>query len=171
MRILSRPHSRLSPNPRTILASSKSHPTTSTNDGFLARPWKRITRRHAPEAIYVFAKRNYKVHANLCITRRNTRSFVTVLDTGAGSSFIRKDIIPQSHWPLIQILREAVQIRDAGNRTVNVAGRITLAVELGNHVEALSFYVVGRLSTQVLLGCDFATNTSKRSDRENGSLN
>ena len=30
-----------------------------------------------------------------------------------------------------------------------------LGVELGNRVEAVSFYVFERLSTQVLLGCDF----------------
>ena len=38
---------------------------------------------------------------------------------------------------------------------MNVGGKITLAMELGKRFEAVSFYAVESLCTQVLLGCDF----------------
>ena len=97
--------------------------------------------------------------------------FFTVLDTGVGSGYIRKYILPQWQWPLIQPLHESVQIQDAGNRSVNVAGKITLVAELKNRVEALSFYVVQHLSTKVLLDAIIATNISKQFDLERESLN
>ena len=51
--------------------------------------------------------------------------------------------------------REGVCIKDAGNRNGKIDGKINLTVELGHRVEAISFYVVERLTTQIILGCDF----------------
>ena len=79
---------------------------------------------------------------------------VSAVDTGEESSFLQKDI-PRRKWPLIELLREFVKIRDAGNRSVRVGGNLSLEAEHGNLVEAVSFYVVECISTQVLLGCDF----------------
>lgn len=82
------------------------------------------------------------------MTRRHMRRFVMVLDTGAGSILIRKDILLQSQWPFIH--------------PVNVGGKITLAVELVNRVEAVSFYFVECLSTQDLLGLRLLRQTCQR---------
>ena len=46
-------------------------------------------------------------------------------------------------------------IWDAGNRRVALRGTINLTVELGTGVEVVTFLVVDRLSTQVIIGCDF----------------
>ena len=43
------------------------------------------------EAVYILAKRNYKVHENSGMSTKNMRRFVAILDTGAVSSFIRQD--------------------------------------------------------------------------------
>ena len=50
---------------------------------------------------------------------------------------------------------EGVRIKDAGNCNFRIAGKITLTVMLGHRVESISFYSVERLTTQVILGCDF----------------
>ena len=55
----------------------------------------------------------------------------------------------------IRPLDDELVIRDAGNRNVAFRGTINLTVELGTRVEAVPFLVVDRLSTQVILGCDF----------------
>ena len=60
----------------------------------LERPWHRVRSDTAPEAVYVLARRNYKVHANIGETVRHTTRFVVVLDTGAASSFINLRDIP-----------------------------------------------------------------------------
>ena len=56
---------------------------------------------------------------------------------------------------MIRPNREGVRIKDAGNRNVKTAGKISLTVMSGNRVENISFYVVERLTTQVILVCDF----------------
>ena len=55
----------------------------------------------------------------------------------------------------IRPLDDEPVIRDAGNRRVALRGTINLTVELGTRVEVVPFLVVDRLSTQVILGCDF----------------
>ena len=52
-------------------------------------------------------------------------------------------------------MREGIRIKDAGNRNVKIAGKITLTVMLGNRGGSISFYVIERLTTQVILGCHF----------------
>ena len=56
---------------------------------------------------------------------------------------------------MIRPNREGVRIKDAGNRNVKTAGKISLTVMSGNRVENISFYVVEHLTTQVILGWDF----------------
>ena len=51
--------------------------------------------------------------------------------------------------------REGVRIKDTGNLNIIIAGKITLTGIVDHRVEAISFYVVERPTTQVLLGCDF----------------
>ena len=83
------------------------------------------------------------------------RRYVTILDTGAGSSYVRKDILPDKIMPLIGPLKTTINIKDAGNKRVDISGSIDLTVQLGTRQEVIQFYVVERLSTDVILGCDF----------------
>ena len=100
----------------------------------------------------MLAKRNYKYHADIGLTRRHRRRFEAILDTGAGSSFIRKEALPEKKWSLIRPIGEGVRIKDAGNRNIRIAWKITLTVMLVHRVESISFYVVEHLTTQVILG-------------------
>lgn len=68
----------------------------SESVGQLCRLWRRAKRQffHS-ENIFVLARHNYKVYANLGFTGPVTTRCVIILDTGAGSSFIPKDVILQ----------------------------------------------------------------------------
>ena len=125
------------------------------SDGALQRPWRRITRKRHKGDLFVLARRNYKIHADLGFTRRDMARFEVTLDTGAGSSFVRKDVIPEKYWPSIRPLREDVRVRDAGNRSVRIAGTLDLVVNIGSRLETVRFYVVDKLAVTVILGCDF----------------
>ena len=131
---------------------------TNNNDiniGILARPWQRIKKKTDPETLFVLAKRNYKVHAYLGITARATTQYVVILDTGAGSSFIRHSSLPPGADKRIKPLRSSVKIKDANNRSINVIGTVNLTCEMGSRREIVTFYVVERLATEAILGCDF----------------
>jgi len=158
-------HSRYMNKKITVLKrpNASNDPTSpvATNDalttsvGLLKRPWRRVKRKQEPKAIFVLARRNYQVYTNIGFSRRATRRFLTVLDTGAGSSSLRKDLLPPEAWKDIRPLTQKTRIRDAGNRSVAILGTVNLAVELGSRTEMVTFKVVERLAVDLILGCDF----------------
>ena len=112
-RVLSRPNKRiedLSPRPtkhkRNISVLSKSKTPKSVEEdqviGLLQRPWRRIQREKQSQTVFVMAKRNYKIAAYLGLTRRAMKRFIVVLDTGAGSSFIRTSALSPDLQKLIK---------------------------------------------------------------------
>jgi len=123
--------------------------------GFLQRPWRRVKRVTNPEAIFIMAKRNYKVYANIGQTQSMTKRFVTVLDTGAGSSFIRTDELPNRLREEIKPLTDEANVRNASGKPVHIRGTITLSVNLGCRTDEVTFMVVDNLATAVILGCDY----------------
>ena len=80
-----------------------------------------------------------------------TQRFKSILDTGAGSSVIRKNIFPDELLEKISALDDEAVIWGAGNRIVALHGSINLTVALVIRVEVVLFLVVDRLSTQVIL--------------------
>ena len=121
----------------------------------MQQPWRRIRKREEPDTVFVMAKRNYKIHADIGITRRATRKFVAVLDTGAGPSFIRRDVLPDDIGAIIRKDPTAPKIIDANKRKVEIDGVIDLSVNIGGRVETVRFNVVPRLAVDVIIGCDF----------------
>jgi len=101
------------------------------------------------------AKRNYKIHADIGITRRFTKRFVAVLDTGAGPSFIKRNVLPHGINHLLRKSTSETKIVDANERQVEVDGVIELSVIIGGRVESVQFNVVPRLAVDVIIGCDF----------------
>ena len=108
-----------------------------------------------PDTVFVMVRRNYKVYANLGITRRQTRRYSVILDTGAGSSFIRKDVLHEKAWKLIRPDPSPIKTKDANNRPIQPVGVVSLAVDIGGRVEVINFKVVERLAVPVILGCDY----------------
>ena len=103
----------------------------------------------------MLANRNFKVNAYIGLTTHATMRYTTVLDTGAGSSFIKESCLPPGTEKLIKPLHSAVRIKDANNRALVVAGRINLSCQIGSRKDIVTFYVVDRLATDVILGCDY----------------
>ena len=58
-------------------------------------------------------------------------------------------------------LPEQVRVRDANNRRLNILGTVELNVRIGNRQDKVNFYVVERLATDFILGCDFCYRNVK----------
>ena len=101
------------------------------------------------------AKRNYKIHVDFGITGRSTKRFVEVLDTGAGPSFIKRDVLPNGINHLLRKSTSTTKIVDTNERQVEVDGFIELSVNIGGRIESVRFNVVPRLAVDVIIGCDF----------------
>ena len=89
-------------------------------------------------------RRNYRVDAYFGISVNALVRITSVLDTGAGSSFIRKSLIPDSMHHRIQPYLERSNIKDANNRRVNSDGIISFETRL---VPELSWF--GLMPTNV----------------------
>ena len=100
-------------------------------------------------------RQNYRVNALVGPTRHNMASFASVLDTGAGSSFIRKEVLPKQLLDKVRAVHERPDIRDANNNRVSILGTLRLLVQLGSRQDTVTFNVVSNLGTDVILGCDF----------------
>ena len=77
---------------------------------------------------------------------------LTVMDTGAGPNFIRKDLLPTEAD--IETV-DTPDICDANGHLLGIEGSIRLAVRLNNQYSIVEFYVCKTLSVPVLLGCDY----------------
>ena len=76
--------------------------------------------------------------------------YTTILDTGAGSSYIRKGILCNRLLPLVRPLRSGIAVKDANNKRVNIDGTLNLVVQLSTRIQTVQFYVVDKLSTNVI---------------------
>ena len=86
-------------------------------------------------AVFVLAKRNYKVYADVSITVRETRQFIDVIDTRTGSSFVRHDELSPEVRKSVQPLTEEVNIRNGSGKQIQIIGNIQLTVQIGTVVE------------------------------------
>ena len=149
-----RPHKILPTNPHADQEEEQPR-TNPPGIGFLRRPWQQVKSHDDPEAVFVLAKRNYKVYANIGLDTRHMTRFMTVLDTGAGSSFIRLGEIPHGMRDRIQPLPSEANIRNASGKPVPIMGTIDLQVQIGSTLEKVTFLVADKLAVAVILGCDF----------------
>lgn len=72
------------------------------------------------------------VYANLVLTLRETTLYDVILDTGALSRFIHKDVIPQLQCSLVKHPRFDVLFKVVGNHRVNIVETIDISVEVGS---------------------------------------
>lgn len=89
------------------------------------------------------------------MTLRATKLFVTVLNTGAGSSSIRTNEITNWFREKIKPLDDDFNIGNASRKPVPVCGSINLMVNIRYITEEVGFFVVDNLATAVILGCDY----------------
>ena len=119
------PHS-----PKTILTSrNKAQNEHNTRRGELRRPWIQYRDSRAPVRVFLMTKRNFKVYADIGDSPTRLLRTLSVLDTGAGPNFIRKnalpagDLTPLSYGPL-------PDIADANSNHIQVKGITRLLVRL-----------------------------------------
>ena len=99
-------------------------------------------------------KRNFKVYADIGDSSTRLLRTLSVLDTGAGPNFIRKnappsgDLTPISYGPL-------PYIADANSNPIQVKGITRLLVRLKIRAYWVEFIVCDSLAAPIILGCEF----------------
>ena len=98
-------------------------------------------------------KRNFKVYTDIGVKPALLARRLSVIDTGAGSNFIRKDDLPRGvtnirHGPM-------PNVADANNNPIKMTGLVNLVVRLGTRLVRVEFIVCERLAAPMILGCDF----------------
>ena len=74
-----------------------------------------------PETVLALSRRNYKVYADLVLSPSKLVRQLTILDTGAGSNFVRVDTLPPG-WEALVIPGEIPTIADANERPLRTSG-------------------------------------------------
>ncbi len=126
-----------------------------TPDATEQRPWRQYVDRRQPSSLFLLKKRNYRIHAHIGFNTRSIMRKAVVLHTGAGSSFIKKGILPPSLTKRIQPVTTGYAVKDANDNPVRVTGTIALVVRIANRTEKITFNVVDGLATDVIIGCDY----------------
>ena len=70
------------------------------------------------------SRQNYKIRAYIGTSTRALVQYITVLDTGAGSSFVKKEALSPEVLKTMKSLPEQVRVRDANNRRLNILGTV-----------------------------------------------
>lgn len=83
------------------------------------------------------------------------QQFLSVLDTGAGSSFVPKSVLSEALLQIIKLLSDEIRVRDTNNNRIEILGSIELAVSIGSRQQMGSFYVIERLATNFKLSSNF----------------
>jgi hypothetical protein len=112
---------------------------------------------HSGEPVHLFQSRNYK----LCVSIGVTANVLTpvragaVLDTGAGPSLIRKDVLPKDLERLLIQYVALPRITNASGMQMPARGLIVLYVKVGGLLKRVRFYVMPGLAVPCILGCGF----------------
>ena len=107
-----------------------------------------------PATVITLSRINYKFYADLGLTPAILLRQLTILDTGAGSNFVRADTLPPG-WESLVTLGAVPTIADANGRPLRTSGQIPLVVRLCNRTMKCTFIVCERLAAPVILGCEF----------------
>ena len=71
-------------------------------------------------------RQNYKIRAYIGTSARALVQYITVLDTGAGSSFVKKEALSLEVLKTMKSLPEQVRVRDANNLRLNILGTVKI---------------------------------------------
>ena len=110
--------------------------------GVLQRPWRPRVDMLRPEAVFVMARQNYRVYAYLGPNHKHLTRVLSVLDTGAGSSYLRKGLLRNSLIENIKPQLSRTNVWDASNRRVRITGIVTLSLKIGTRTQKVRFNVV-----------------------------
>lgn len=115
----------------------------------LCWPWRRVKYNdNKEEIIYVFSRRNYKVDADVGLAIKMTQRYTAVLDTEAG--FIRNSNLSPGTECLIKA-PPTITLEGANGNPLSFNGQFQFHASLGTKRELVTFYVVDKLSTSMIL--------------------
>ena len=98
--------------------------------------------------------RNFKVYADIDDSPTRLLRTLSVLDTGAGPNFIRKNALPAGDLTPLSY-GHLPDIADANSNPIPVKGITRLLVHLKTRAYWVEFIVRDSLAAPVILGCDF----------------
>lgn len=99
------------------------------------------------------SKRNYKIYAEIGISKERKLRTCAVLDTGAGPNFDGIIYFPRTDM-LIRTVPSPI-ISDTNGRPITLLGTATLFVLFGTYVVKFDLLVCKQLATDYVLGGDF----------------
>ena len=108
--------------------------------------------------VYSLSKRNYKLNVRVKVDDELERSILSVLDAWAGPSLISKDAAIYLAADVRTDPGPSLRYHEANGEPLKCVGTTTLALRLGTYKCRLTLLVVERLSTDLILGCDFIDN-------------
>ena len=139
---------------RKILTKAQAVTDSEVEVVRLSRPWHRVKRAGSPDKVFVMARRNYKVFADIGQSPYELRRICTVLDTGAGPNFIKESSLsPASREKMIK--GGLPNICDANGNPLSMMGRLKLVTRLGSSLVLVDFVVCRTLAADAILGADF----------------
>lgn len=94
-------------------------------------------------------------HLNIGQTVRTKETFVGVLETGAGTSYIRLHEITEAMRSKSKKRDNIPEVRNVSSKAVPIFGTITLVVWIGKCTQIVNFLVTEKLPTSVIFGCEF----------------
>lgn len=119
-------------------------------------PWERIRCETDPKVVFVFAKRYYKVYANIGQSSLMMNDFFFFPHTGAGFIFIRLyELLEDMCWNFNKS-NDVPNVGNESGKAVPIIGAIELVVQISTSTQIVNFLDVAKLATNVILCCDFS---------------
>jgi Retroviral aspartyl protease len=107
------------------------------------------------ESVFPLATRNYKIYATVGVTIVISTPLRVILDTGAGPSLIRKEVLPD-YWSQYRVTDAPLyNVVGAGGKRLRQKGVITLFVQVGNLRTQARFIVVHSVAAECIRGWQF----------------
>jgi len=140
----------------------------SASVAFLSRCGRRLRTKVAAwtpcacrGTLLVLRKDNFKVTTTLSFGGEDPVSVAAVVDTGAGPSVFREDLLPPGWRAHAGRAPTRTRIVDASGQALKALARLPLTLHVHDKPMHFPFIVVKRLSVQRIIGCDFQRQYTK----------
>lgn len=105
--------------------------------------------------LLVLRKRNFALNAFVRLDQEDPKETTAILDTGAGPSVVREDILPCGWQRLASRAPKSTHVCDASGQLLKARGVLELSVIVNGKPMEFEFLVVRALSVPLILGMDF----------------
>lgn len=119
----------------------------------LKSPCHRLKPPPLADSVMAMSKRNYRVIADVGITPSFPMIICAVLDTGAGTDFVRRFNLPSTDVHISSGFKPSTS--DANGPPLNIVGKYALYTRFVAYVVKCHVYLCERLGTAYVLGGDF----------------